>query len=159
MPSQTLAYAGYTVIDVFVNVTNHGKFSETFNVTAYYNSTAIETKSVTNLAPNANATITFSWNITSVPHGYYTISSNATSVPGEIDRSDNSFTDGSVMITILGDIDGDGDVDAYDLISFSNAYGSDKSKSSWNPKYDFHNDDKVDVFDLFDLGKNYGKHI
>jgi len=158
-PSQTIAYAGHTVIDVFVKVTNHGKFSETFSITTYYNSTAIETQTVTNLAPNANATLTFLWNITNVAHGCYTLSANAIPVPDEIDLSDNSFTDGLVMITILGDINRDGDVDAFDLFDLSKAYGSDPSKLYWNPNCDLDNDNKVDASDLFDLSKNYGKTV
>jgi len=158
-PSQTRAYSGSTAIHIFVNATNHGKFSETFSVTAFYNSTTIETQTVTNLAPNANATIIFLWDITSVPLGYYTISAMATRVPSEIDLADNSFTDGSIAITISGNVDGDRDVDVYDLLLFSKAFSSDSSKPNWNPNCDFNNDKKVDDADLFALNNNYGKAI
>jgi len=157
--SQTRAYSGFTVIDVFVNVTNHGKFSETFSVTAFYNSTTIETQTVTNLAPKANATIILLWDITSVPLGHYTISAMATRVSSEIDLTDNSFTDGSIVITIPGNVDGDRDVDVYDLLLFSKAFSSDSSKPNWNPNCDFNNDKKVDDADLFALNNNYGKAI
>jgi len=30
-------------------------------------------------------------------------------------------------------------------------------KPNWNPNCDFNKDYKVEVLDLFDLGKNYGK--
>jgi len=156
-PSQTRAYPGSTAIDVFVNVTNHGKFSETFDVTTFYNSTAIETQTVTNLPPNANATINVSWDTTNVPYGYYTILAKATQVPSEIDSTDNSFTDGTVMIAIPGDVDGDNNVDASDLFYISKAYGFDSSRPNWNPNCDLNSDDKVDIFDLSLLNTNYGK--
>jgi uncharacterized delta-60 repeat protein len=58
-------------------------------------------------------------------------------------------------VTIAGDIDGDGDVDASDLIAFSTAYGSNPPNSDC----DFNNDNKVDVCDLFILSRNYGKNV
>lgn len=158
-PSQTRAYNGYTTVYVFVNVTNHGKFSETFNVTAFYNSTAIEAQTVANLAPNANATISFSWDITDIPYGYYTVSAKATRVPSEIDLTDNSCSDGSIMVTVAGNVDGDRDVDAYDLFFFSKAYGSDSSKPNWILYCDFNSDKRVDDSDLRVLSRNYGKTI
>jgi len=60
---------------------------------------------------------------------------------------------------IAGDVDGDRDVDAYDLFEFSKAYGSYPSKPNWNPSCDFNRDNKVDASDLSDLSKNYGKTI
>lgn len=57
----------------------------------------------------------------------------------------------------LGDVDGDGDVDTSDLSVMSNAYGSRNSIPNWNPNCDFNKDNKVDISDLFNIGKNYGK--
>jgi len=56
---------------------------------------------------------------------------------------------------LTGDIDGDGDVDTYDLIAFSTAYSSNLSNSSC----DFNNDNKIDVHDLFILSRNYGRTV
>jgi len=58
-------------------------------------------------------------------------------------------------IKILGDIDDDGDVDASDLSDLSEAYGSDTLETNCN----FYRDNKVDILDLFLLGKNYGKTV
>ena len=60
---------------------------------------------------------------------------------------------------IIGDVDGDGTVNASDLLDLSKAYGSDPSKPNWNPNCDFNNDDKVEASDLFNLSKNYGKTV
>jgi len=63
----------------------------------------------------------------------------------------------TVFVTIMGDVNGDGSVDASDLSDFSEAYGSESGDSNWNLYCDFNSDHKVDASDLFDLGKNYGK--
>jgi len=54
-------------------VTNEGYETETFNVTAYYNNTAIETKTVTSLPAGDNTTLTFTWDTINVEAGNYTI--------------------------------------------------------------------------------------
>jgi len=55
-----------------------------------------------------------------------------------------------------GDVNGDGTVDASDLLDLSKAYGSEPGDSNWDPNCDFNDDAKVDASDLFDLSKNYG---
>jgi hypothetical protein len=84
-----------------VTVENQGTLTETFNVTAYYNSTAIATLTVANLTSASRKTLTFIWNTTNVALGNYTISAQATAVLHEIDLTDNNFTNGNVEVTIL----------------------------------------------------------
>lgn len=55
-----------------------------------------------------------------------------------------------------GDVNGDGTVNALDLALLSHSYGSIPNAERWNPSCDFNNDSKVDVLDLYRLGKNYG---
>ncbi len=61
------------------------------------------------------------------------------------------------FFSVLGDVNGDGTVDASDLSDLNTAYGSDPSKPNWTQNSDFNGDDKVGSSDLFTLGKNYGK--
>ena len=58
---------------------------------------------------------------------------------------------------IPGDVNGDGKVDASDLVDLSEAYGFKLVDDNWNYRCDFNLDGKVDALDLFDLSKNYGK--
>jgi hypothetical protein len=58
---------------------------------------------------------------------------------------------------MLGDVNGDGEVDVLDLAALDKAYGSSRSKPNWNPDCDFTGEGAVDISDLFILGKNYGK--
>jgi len=84
-------------VTITVNASNQGTESETFDVTAYYNSTPIETKATT-LAAGGSTTLTFSWNTTGVAIGTYTIKAVASTVPGETDTADNTLTDGTVTV-------------------------------------------------------------
>jgi hypothetical protein len=99
VPSTSWVFQGY-VENINVTVANLGNISETFNVTAYYNSTAIGTDTVTNLAPGANSTLTFAWDTTGVPLGNYTISGFASIVPYEMyfNTNENTYVDGVVTV-------------------------------------------------------------
>ncbi len=90
------------MVYINVSVKNEGDFFESFNVTVYHgNATdnyAIGMQTVTNLAIGANTTLTFEWNVTGVSPGIYTISANASVVPGEVDTADNIKVDGAVTV-------------------------------------------------------------
>jgi PKD repeat protein len=58
----------------------------------------IGTITVTNLAPGARITLTFTWNTTGVIADDYVIWSEAGAVPGETDTTDNKFIDGIVKV-------------------------------------------------------------
>jgi len=154
--SRTIAYQGYTIVDIYVEVTNEGMFSETFSVATYSNSTLLGNQTVT-LAPNSNTILTFSWNTREASYGYYTLSANASQVPDEILLDNNSFEDSTVMVTIPGDVSGDGKVDDFDLSRMCRAYGSTPTSPNWDIDCDTSGDLIVDGFDLSIAGKNYGK--
>ena len=87
---------------VYINVTvaNQGTVTETFDVTTYYNTSSIETKTSILLDAGESITLEFSWNTTSVTAGRYIIIAYASPVPNEIDTADNYFEDGVVtMVT------------------------------------------------------------
>jgi plastocyanin len=85
---------------VYINVTveSQGSATETFDVTAYYNTSSIETKTGITLDAGESVTLEFSWNTTGVSEGTYTISAEASQVLGETETANNRFTDGTVTI-------------------------------------------------------------
>jgi len=155
----TIAIRGENV-SVEVTTQNQGTYGESFEVQCYANSTLIGSTTIF-LSPGQTNTIypPFNWNTTGVTGGRYVIRATAAAVTNETDLADNTLIDGNVFVTIAGDVNGDGRVNASDLFDLSKAYSSDPSKQNWNPNCDFNRDNKVDASDLFDLNKNYGKTI
>ena len=156
--SKTIVHKGYPV-DIYVEVRNEGTLSATFNVTAYFDSTKIGTQTVT-LTPNTNVTLAFPWNTASVPYGYYTISANASLVLGETDLADNSLTNGTVMLTIPGDINGDQVVDIADSAKISVHYYYPPyiiGPLGYHPNADINSDGNVDVSDAAIVNANWNK--
>jgi len=85
-------------VNVSVVVRNEGNIGETFAVHAYYDSVLIGTFTVRNLAPQKEGNITFKWCTCCLEPGNYTLSAEASVVPGEVDVEDNRFVDGVVRI-------------------------------------------------------------
>jgi hypothetical protein len=95
--SSTEVFEGDEVfIDVIVG--NLGEEAESFDVSVFSNATLINKRAIADLQPFSNVTISSTWNTTSFPVGAYVISASASAVPGEIDLSDNSLTDGVVNV-------------------------------------------------------------
>lgn len=53
---------------------------------------------------------------------------------------DNTYTDGLVAVTIPGDVDGDFDVDIYDVVKICAIYGKKHGDPNYNPSCDIDND-------------------
>ncbi|MGD0494707.1 MAG: dockerin type I domain-containing protein [Candidatus Bathyarchaeia archaeon] len=142
--------------NITVTAENLGGYTETFNITAYANTTIIASESVTLPAGNST-TVTFVWNSTGFAYGNYTISAYALPVLGETNTANNNFTGGVVTVTFPGDVNGDGTVDIYDAILLSGAFGSSPGSPKWNPNADLNNDGIVDIYDAIILAGNYAR--
>jgi len=144
------------IVNITVLVKNNGDASETFNVTAYRNSTEIGKILVTNLGIGENTTLIFHWNTTGlIPCHTWTIRAEAP-LTADINPSDNNFTDGTVKIKGYGDVNADGVVDGQDVISVIEAMPSYPSHPWWNPQADINNDGVVDGTDLIIVLANVG---
>jgi len=95
--SETVIEEGYSPT-INITVENQGIYVETFNVTAYANTTIITTLTDVTLTSGNSKTITFTWNTTGFAKGSYTMSAVADTVPEETDTADNNYTDGTVTI-------------------------------------------------------------
>ena len=79
-----------------MNVENQGTEPETFDVSVFYGSTLIETRSDMSLVAGANTTAPFNW--TTSEEGTFTIKAEVPPVAGETDTVDNVFIDGTVKV-------------------------------------------------------------
>jgi subtilisin family serine protease len=154
VPSKTVA-SGNVTVDV--TVTNQGDYTETFNLTAYANTTTLGTMQTT-LTSGSNSTLTFIWDTASFPKGNYTLSAIAPLLSNETKNTDNPPITSWVVVTITSDIDGDFKVGLTDLHILAAAYGSKPGDPNWNPNADIDNSGTVNLPDLFTLSQNYGQH-
>lgn len=157
-PSKTVVGAGYP-LSIDVTAENQGGYSENFNATAYANTTIIATVTNITLAIGNSTTITFTWKTTGVPYGKYIVSAYATQVPNETDTSDNTFIDGTIIVTIPGDVNGDYKVSYRDLFHQAAAWGSRPGDPHWDPNCDVDGNGHVGWEDLFTVAAYYGKTV
>lgn len=155
--SRTVVGQGYPM-QIEVTVQNQGNLTETFNITCYANATIIQTQTATDLASGGTTVIAFAWNTTGIAYGTYTVSAVADTIPEETDTTDNYYTDGTVLVTIAGDVNGDQIVNVIDLTIVSLAYGSFKGEPNYNPVADINEDGIVDMRDLVIVARNLGKN-
>jgi hypothetical protein len=146
--------------NVNVAVTNQGNFTETFNVTAYANTTSIASQNVT-LSSGDSTTITFTWNTTGFAYGNYLIWAYAWPVPGETvpDTVDNAFADGIIRVSCIGDIDGTYSTTMIDYQMVKNAIPSTPGSPKWNPNADINNDGVVSMIDFQLVKIHVGEHV
>ncbi|MFQ6068406.1 MAG: CARDB domain-containing protein [Candidatus Bathyarchaeia archaeon] len=152
-------------IDIHINVTveNQGTGNETFDLAVYAGNLTIQTVRVVDLGQGLSGTLTFEWRV--FPDVWImvfpppwpeepmvenvTIWAEADVVAGEVDTSDNVYIDGTVTIIWWPpDVDGDGDIDIFDIVSVAGAYGSELGGPGYNPLLDFNQDGKIDIFDI-----------
>jgi hypothetical protein len=157
-PSTDMVYSGRPV-NITVIAANLGDTTETFNVTVYYDSTPIGTQTVHDLLPGQNQTLVFSWDTTGLePCTIYEITAEASTVDYELDLSNNILTaDVIVQIKILGDVNGDGIVDIFDIVLTAQAYQSTPGDLEWNPEADVAPMyGLIDIFDIVTVASKYG---
>jgi hypothetical protein len=148
-PSKTVVGQGYS-ISISVTMENWGNSTATFNVTAYANATFIGNKTVVNLLPLTTTTLTFDWNTVDIAKGNYTISAYAWPMSGETYTDDNTYTDGWVVVTILGDVNWDGNVNVGDMLLLKVAISQGKTAQEF-PWGDINCDGNVNVGDMLSL--------
>jgi len=151
-----VVYVGW-MVEVNVSVRNVGNFLESFNVTAFCNNTVMGTYTVSNLPVGGVLTITFLRNATGYAYGNYTISAVADYVLGETNTDDNILVDGIIFVTIPGDVDGDGDVDLYDVVKMGVVYGSRIGDPGFGANMDINADRKIDIYDMVIACTHYGQ--
>jgi len=155
---------------IHVTVKNKGDLGETFDVTVYANVTSITSQTIT-LTSGNSTTLTILWNTTGVAKGNYTITAEATQLPGETDTTDNTLSDGWIIVAMIGDITGgtlnlmdfipDGKVDMKDIGVIARYFGQTVPPAP--PNCDLTGpttglpDGKIDMRDIGVVARNFGK--
>jgi len=154
-PLKTIVGQGYPM-RINVTVENQGDLTETFNVTTYANDTSIQNKTITLTSKNST-TVTFTWSTTGFAKGNYTLSAYAWPVPGETDTADNNMSDGMVLVTLIGDVNGDRKVRVDDILAVATAFGSNWGEPKYSPNLDINDDLKIRVDDVLAAATHFGQ--
>jgi Cohesin domain/CARDB len=87
-------------VGITVVVKNKGVEDETFTVKFEYSGQSITSLPVTNLVPDDTQTLTYQWDTSNVEAGTYTVKATIVeTIPGEVNRADNTRTLGDITIT------------------------------------------------------------
>jgi hypothetical protein len=161
--SKTLVGKGLSM-PIQVTTKNLGPVTETFNVTVYANATLtrqiiVQTLQVT-LASGKSTNTTFTWNTTGLAYGNYTISAYAHPLPYQTDTQHDTYKSSvPILVTIPGDANGDGVVDASDLFILERAWGTSVGQKNYDPRADFNGDGVVDASDFFILEYHWDQSV
>jgi hypothetical protein len=141
---------------VNVTVANIGDFDENLiNVTVYANTTKVASTIIATLNNGTEITLSFIWNTTGYAIGNYTIWAYAQPVTGEDNILDNTFVGGVVKVAIVGDINGDGQVNILDAILLGNAFDTAPGEPAWSPNADLNVDDTINILDAIIFGNHF----
>ncbi len=98
--SPTNVSAGQPV-SITVEAENEGTVTETFDVSLYYDTELIETRTGISLNAGDTTPLNFTWDTTSISEGTYTVKAEASTVAGEQNITDNTYIDGQVAVVNL----------------------------------------------------------
>jgi len=156
--SKTVVYQGQTV-DINATVENNGTTSvSVLPVFVYYKGNPISDvwcefgHWIFDRENGTSKNLTFTWDTTGVPCGNYNISANAALLPYETNTTDNDYTDGWVVVTITGDVNGDGKIGSADIILIGLALFSNPGDPDYNPNADLNGDGKIGAADIIVIG-------
>jgi hypothetical protein len=98
VPQYTTVFEGRKD-NITVTVVNRGDFSETFNVTVYYDDFQLGNTVISNFPYGERRDIIFAWDTSGVHSNQsYTLRAVCSTVPGETNLQDNTLVDGSITI-------------------------------------------------------------
>jgi hypothetical protein len=145
--SKTVVGQDYTA-DLNATVFNWGDNTEHFNITFYANTTIIGTVIDVVLLSGEPATKSFTWDTTGFAKGNYTLWVYVWPVLGELDQADNNCTAGVFIVTIPGDVTGEGMCDMQDISIMIDKFMTAPPAIIYDPNVDANNDSSIDMADI-----------
>jgi hypothetical protein len=140
--SKTVVDQGYSV-NINVTLTD----GPTYSVIVCANTTVVGLAHLTIPSGGTN-TVVIAWNTTRFAKGNYIIS---------LLVNDTTFSDGSIFLSIPGDVNGDRKTNLIDVFSVALAFGSCIGDPRYKPNLDINGDGKIDLTDYFTTALNFGK--
>jgi len=153
--SKTVVGEGLNITaTINMTIINYGEQTETCNFSIRIDAM---TDNQTLTLTSRNSTVqTYAFNTSSLPKRGYVVAAQVEPVPGETSLEDNSFTC-NITVTIPGDVDGDFDVDIFDVVSICTVYSSKKGEARYVSNCDINDDEKIDIYDVVIACANYGQ--
>lgn len=148
-------YSG-KIVNITVILVNEGHFDSTFNLSIYYGENLIHEETLS-LLINETITLVIGWNTSDfAPCNNYTIRVEVSQVKYEVDVDDNVYIDGYVKIKMLGDINGDGEINIYDIVEACASYGSKEGDPTYNEEADIAPPyGEIDIYDIVTISAKY----
>ncbi len=153
-PDTTVIPKG-TYVAIEVTLRNQGlNLEKNFSVTAYANSTLIDSEEVPSLIAGQVMSISLWWNTSSTSSGIYTIKAEVNIVQGETSTYDNSLINGTVLVRKPGDADLNEVVDLDDFYLWRENWGKTADQCPPGIYPDFNNNGMVELWDFYVWWKN-----
>jgi hypothetical protein len=143
-------------LSVTVVVDNQGSMIEEINVTLHLNDGAVASVSAY-VTGGESASCNFTQDTSALAKGNYTVSAVVSAVLGETSTADNTLIGDQVTVTVSGDVDGDRDVDIFDIVAMASTYGYDEGDPEYIPEHDIDSSGTIDIFDIVIAAGNYGE--
>jgi hypothetical protein len=146
--SKTIVGQGFTT-QINVTVANQGTIGKTsLKILIYANTTLIHTQTIPFLPNGTTTTLTFYWNTTNVPKGNYSITALAIPVLDETDTMNNILTGDTVLVTVAGDVTGEGLCDIQDISIMVDKFLTQPPNPLYDPNCDVNGDGIIDIADI-----------
>ena len=157
-PNKTIVGQGLT-LKINVTIANEGNVTEDIHsLNIYANLTIIRSQIVKSLAPGTSTTLRLTLNVPDdLPKGNYTIKAESM-VPGEIDKTDNNYTDGTIRVNMAGDVAPEfGIVDIVDIVYVAIHFGAEKGEPEYEANADINDDGSIDIVDIVIVAIHFGE--
>jgi hypothetical protein len=143
-----------------VNVTLENQLDslEMINVTIYANASVVGALSNIVLPARGSLTVNFPWNTTDSAMGNYILTVVLDAIQNETDVADNVLSAEPVIVTILGDVNGDKYVNIKDAVLLNAAFGSQRGQPGYDPNADINGDGYINIKDAVIQGTHFGEY-
>lgn len=156
--------AYYYPVEVTVHNTGNlaaGQFNVSLEV-YWMNGSLIEGSaeiSVAGLAAAASAVVNFTSIFHPMHTGYYRLTATVDSHNDvvESNETNNVLIRSNIPVTVMGDVNGNGEVNVLDAVIMALAWGATPSDPQWNIRADINHDGEINVLDGVRIGLHWGE--